>query len=174
MLCISMGYVMDVTLGGITLHCCWKFMCLYWVKEWSLSDRIWLCIMIFSFSERTKLFLTSFKLFCPPILLCGSLTLPFPISYVALFSLRSLKCHEIVWFFVHTLEQRQTFPMLISSWTTEGAWHLALHVTAFWCWFHWRSSTTITVSWKFHYSVSVLLAFWYAHLLHGAESFLRS
>lgn len=112
---------------------------------------------IFSF-RKDQTFLTSFKLFCPSNLLCGSLTLPIPISYVV-FSLRSLKCHEIMWFFVHTLEQRQTFPMLISSWTTDGARHLALHVTAYSWWFHWRSSTTITVSWKFHYSVPVFASF---------------
>jgi hypothetical protein len=115
------------------------------------------CIDLFSF-RKGQTFLTSFQLFCPSIPLCSSLTLPVPISYVVLFSLRSLKHHEIMCFFVHTLEQRQTFPMLISSWTTEGAWHLALYVTAFSCWFHLRSSTTITVSWKFHYSFSLALS----------------
>ena len=159
MFCISMGYVMDVTLGGITLHCCWKSVCLYWVNEGTLSDmNMAFYSDLFSF-RKDQTFLTSFKLFCPSILLCGCLTLPIPISYVVLFSLQILKRHEIIRFFVHTLEQRQTYPMLISSWTAKGAWCLALHVTAFSWWFHWRSITTITVSWKFQYSVSVFASF---------------
>jgi len=65
---------------------------------------------LFSF-RKDHTSLTSFKLLCPSILLYGCLTLPIPISYVVLFSLQGLKRHEIMWFFVHTLEQRQTFPM---------------------------------------------------------------